>query len=365
MKTIHSNRLTFKSGTSDKEYRIALMEITSTQFDVCVSYGRRGGTLASGCKGSYSTIELAEKTYQKVLKEKLAKGYIIDVSSSPSVIPKSIVRKEALATSVQLLKDVDEDFMLKVLNSKEYVVQEKKDGERRTINKTKSSIYGGNKKGEIVEVSEAIKQSLDNFEDIELDGELVGDKYYVFDLLRFNGKDFKLLDYRERLIQLTKLGLKFGMNIDIVETAWSISEKLAVYEHLKTTNAEGIVLKSITGQYKPGRSISLAFKYKFYKTATIKVSEITTGKRSVQMSILDHGKFINIGAVTIPPNKDMPLVGDYLEVRYLYAYKGGCLFQPTFLFLRNDVDDTDCGISQIIYKKEESDNTAMTIYDLF
>ena len=41
-----------------------------------------------------------------------------------------------------------------------------------------------------------------------------------------------------------------------------------------------------------------------------------------------------------------------IEVRYLYAYKGGSLYQPTFLDVRTDIDEQECLLSQLKYKKE-------------
>jgi len=45
-------------------------------------------------------------------------------------------------------------------------------------------------------------------------------------------------------------------------------------------------------------------------------------------------------------------VDSIIEVRYLYAYKGGNLYQPTYLGVRDDISFEDCLISQLKYKKE-------------
>jgi bifunctional non-homologous end joining protein LigD len=60
-----------------------------------------------------------------------------------------------------------------------------------------------------------------------------------------------------------------------------------------------------------------------------------------------------VGNVTIPPNKDVPAVGSVIEVRYLYAYEGGSLYQPTYKGVRDDVDTEECRMNQLIYKKEQ------------
>jgi bifunctional non-homologous end joining protein LigD len=47
---------------------------------------------------------------------------------------------------------------------------------------------------------------------------------------------------------------------------------------------------------------------------------------------------VSVGNVTIPVNFDIPRVGSVVEVRYLYAYPGGSLYQPVYLGARTDVD---------------------------
>jgi len=46
-------------------------------------------------------------------------------------------------------------------------------------------------------------------------------------------------------------------------------------------------------------------------------------------------------------------VSDVIEVKYLYAYKGGSLYQPSFISIRDDVLVSNCLISQLKYKSEE------------
>ena len=59
-----------------------------------------------------------------------------------------------------------------------------------------------------------------------------------------------------------------------------------------------------------------------------------------------------VGNVTIPANCEIPQKGDLVEVRYLYAYKGGSLYQPTYLGKRSDVDEDECVLNQLKYKAE-------------
>jgi bifunctional non-homologous end joining protein LigD len=48
-----------------------------------------------------------------------------------------------------------------------------------------------------------------------------------------------------------------------------------------------------------------------------------------------------VGKVTIPPNYDVPKVGDLVEVRYLYVGSRGALYQPVYQGVRTDKDGPD------------------------
>ena len=68
--------------------------------------------------------------------------------------------------------------------------------------------------------------------------------------------------------------------------------------------------------------------------------------------IMEDNSRYSIGKVTIPPNHKIPNIGDLVEVQYLYAYRGGAIFQPVYKGRRVDSDLTDATIKQIIFKAE-------------
>ena len=49
-----------------------------------------------------------------------------------------------------------------------------------------------------------------------------------------------------------------------------------------------------------------------------------------------------------------------MEVRYLYCFKGGKVYQPVYLGPRDDVDTNECKMSQIKYKAEDDDEPEIT-----
>ena len=84
---------------------------------------------------------------------------------------------------------------------------------------------------------------------------------------------------------------------------------------------------------------------------------VNSGKRSVGLEALNAaGKAVFVGNVTVPANHNMPEVGSVVDVRFLYAFREGCLYQPCLLGVRDDIDAKDCTTAQQKYKPEETDD---------
>jgi len=206
-----------------------------------------------------------------------------------------------------------------------------------------------NRKGQQVQLPDNISTSIKK--EMILDGEIIGDIEYVFDILSLEGEDLTGLPCIERIAVLNS-NLKLGKGVIVVETAYTTEEKRAMYHRVKNAKGEGVVFKMKNSPYVAGRPNSLGsqIKFKFYKTATFIVKNMTAGKRSVGLELLEGNVRVFMGKVTIPPNKNIPNIGDLVEVRYLYAYKGGAIFQPTYIGVRTDLDLDAANMSQIIYK---------------
>jgi bifunctional non-homologous end joining protein LigD len=76
------------------------------------------------------------------------------------------------------------------------------------------------------------------------------------------------------------------------------------------------------------------------------------GKRSVSLKLFDGTNLVSFGNVTIPANKSIPKPDEVVEVRYLYAFRGGSIFQPVFMGPRDDVKPEECSVDQLKYKPE-------------
>lgn len=363
---------TCQENGSNKEYHIQMVE-SGSGFVINFQYGAIGSTLKPGTKtpGPVSEAE-AEKLFAKLVKERLSKGYIQTGDAQASKFSADVViEKKTHGIFPQLLNAIDEEDVDKYINDDDYLMQEKKDGERRMVKSinpsTESQTFIGlNKKGQEVNLQDfiinAFFEAYDNQSDGEysleecvLDGEILSDKLIVFDILSIHDKDLKNVSCVERLKILNRLVFNSDAGkIQIAETAFTREEKRKMYNELKAANAEGVVFKLKSAKYTAGRPNSggSQFKLKFYKEASFIVKDFTKGKRSVGLELIDEkGQRVHIGKCTIPPNKDLPSIGDVVEVRYLYCYRGGCIFQPFYKDKRNDVDVEECLMSQLKYKQ--------------
>lgn len=344
-----SASLYFKNGSSDKVYHTQL-EKSGNGFVVNFQYGKRGSTLKNGTKTQEPVeYEKAVKIFEKLVKSKTSKGYSPGEEGVKFDSPE--LSDRVSGETPQLLNEIkNETEVLSFISDSNVYLQEKFDGERRMVRKDANETVGINKKGLTVALPTEISNSVKD--NCLLDGEQVGDMLYVWDVLSFNGKCLKQEPYTERLKVLNKVSL--GKNVKVVKTAKTKKEKEALYQSLKESNKEGVVVKQKAHKYVSGRPNSGGdvLKFKFYKTATVRVASHTQGKRSVQMEMIDSNKVVPVGKVTIPSNHKIPQCGDFIEVRYLYAYKGGSLFQPTFLGFRNDQDKEDINLNQLVYKSE-------------
>jgi bifunctional non-homologous end joining protein LigD len=350
--------LYFKDGSSDKVYQCNIAP-QDDGYVVNFAYGRRGGTLKGGTKTTapVSLLE-AEKIYNKLIQEKTSKGYTEGAAGTPYTA--TTATRKLTGYVPQLLNSIAEEEATALLRDDSFVAQEKKDGERMIAAHKDGVVTAGNKKGLSKSIAQPIEDDLKKLKsNIVLDSEVIGDKAYVFDILEVEDENLRSKPYSERLVELTKLAKAFkklGITaLEVVYTAITTKEKAALFNLLEKEEREGIVFKRKDAEYISGRPASNGsqLKYKFYATASVYVSCVND-KRSVAMQILDEttGAWLDVGNVTIPVNKEIPQEGAVIEVRYLYAYKGGSLFQTTYLGERNDVDKDECVISQLKYKAE-------------
>lgn len=341
--------LYFKDDTSDKVYHAEIAP-SGDLFVVNFAYGRRGATLTTGTKTQTPVpLAQAQKIYDKLVAEKMAKGYTPGEDGTPYT---SEGAGEKSGILPQLLNEIDEDKIGWMLHDPGWIAQQKFDGRRMMVRKN-DKVEAVNRKGLIIGAPQPVIDQIATLPgEFILDGEIVGDVYYVFDMLHLN--PYESPTYGDRLISLSLL--EDLPNVKKVYTAHTTKEKKALLDRLVEQGAEGIVFKHLDSYFKHGRPNSGGdmLKYKFYKSLSAVVRQIND-KRSVGLELWDRDRreYKYIGNVTIPPNKDIPAVGTMVEVRYLYATEAGILYQPVYIGPRDDIDD--CLTSQLQFKGVEDD----------
>ncbi len=349
--------LYFKQGSSDKEYHASLQPAGS-DFIVIFAYGRRGGTLSTGTKtASPVDYTTARKIFDRLVAEKMAKGYTVGESGTPY----QQTPKENRCTGIlpQLLNPVEEEQAARLLTDPAWWTQEKTDGKRMLMRRTGERIEGINRSGLIVSLPQTIVDAALALGSQQwlMDGEMIGQVYVTFDALEVACVNLRNEPYSKRLKLLSGF-VPAGSTapIRIIDTATSITAKRGMLEALRRDRREGIVFKRREAGYSPGRPASGGdqLKLKFVATASCLVSGINGARRSVKLELLDEkGSAVPVGSVTIPSNHAIPGPGSVVEVRFLYAFRGGSLFQPVYLGVRDDLTADACVLGQLRLKAED------------
>jgi bifunctional non-homologous end joining protein LigD len=355
-------------GRSDKEYHVQLIPAPAGGLVlVNFQYGRRGGPLTSGTK-TPNPVPLAEgqKVFQRLLKEKTAKGYRSSTDGS-SPAPTTPVGAGGSANEMpcELLEEVTEDEARGLIENDSYAMQTKADGVRRQVRKdARGEIVGINRRGLVVPVEANLLEELKliPLRTFLIDGELVGDKLWAFDLLDADG-DIRSTPYEQRFSDLAQalgdahrqnLGYGRLRHIETVPT-WTGKAKSVSFEILKADLAEGVVFKLLSAPYRAGKN-GQHKKFKFVKTLTAKVLAVReNGKDSVTLGLVEDGQWLTVGRTTAIGQGPYQ-VGDLVEVRYLYATEGRQLFQSVLLGRRDDITEAECTVSQLVFKQGVNGN---------
>jgi bifunctional non-homologous end joining protein LigD len=360
--------LACKSGSKDAVYHLQIVEVEGG-FVVNYQNGRAGGTLASGSKSPKGpgTLELARKTFDKVVKEKMTASppYQPMPGEGSQFTQLSAEMKERLTGLLpQLLNDLPATMNLEeLMRDPNFVVQQKFDGERRLLKQESitGQAIGSNRRGLEVPIPLEIAASIRGVV-CTLDGEIIGTHFHAFDLLELDGKDLRGLAYGMRKDQLNGIAPHFGRHITVVKDALTMPQKLALWRGARRLKQEGIVLKDLNAPYTQGRpnSFGTQYKVKNWNDATVEVMGITPDRRSVMVGVRNPDScqpeaLIEVGAVTIATNQAIPAVADLIDVKYLYAFEGGSMFQPTFKGVRTDLEPIAANLTQLVFKAANLD----------
>jgi bifunctional non-homologous end joining protein LigD len=345
-----------QGGSSDKVYLLTLEE-EAHGWTVTCQYGRRGSALASQQKAVNVTYLAAKKVYDKILREKLSKGYSHTGQEAKAPVAPSGAAVDVLPP--ELLEEVINGDAAKYLADPAYWMQDKSDGVSRGVVKQKGEIFGLNKRGQPVPlpaelVEELAKIELETF---QIDAELVGSKLVCRDLL-IADVDVSQITYAGRFQLLTAIVHAAHVDLISLVKTWTDEEKAPAFVRQRQERREGVVFKLHSAPYRPGRN-GQHKKYKFIKTlSAIAGKPGATGKESVELFLYDdkwsNHKLQLCGTVSLI-GKPAVKEGDVVEVSYLYAQPSGLLSQARMQLVRTDVAPEECTTAQLIFKREEAE----------
>lgn len=341
---------------SDKVYQVRLIQ-TQEGFLVEYSNGKRGSTLVTKLKTEKPVDEETARTvYERTKKAKLKDGYTEDVSGETFKGSENAERKTKF--SPQLLTAIDEDRARQLISGGAHIVQIKHDGERRYLRLENGEVTAANRQGLEVVVAERIRKAASHLQTkgitaFELDCEDMKDHVVVFDVLSLNGKDLRAMGFIQRFSHAAEIETALDGASQAIRLSHPIEDLTwETVQALREAGQEGICLKQPDAPYKAGRNES-QLKLKFWESATTRVAEKNKDRRSVSLEVLDEsGNWLSVGNVTVPQNVQIPEKGQLLDVRYLYAHRGGSLFEPTFEKVRTDLPENSASVLQLKFKGE-------------
>lgn len=362
-------RLENTKGSSNKAYVITLrtsqLDNGATSWEVDAAHGRIGKALRHEPKASTVSHATALKVFDKLLREKLAKGYDLvesefrDAALPPAAAP---APAERVDVPVMLLNPISDAEGEALIADEAWCAELKHDGERRLIVIDNGEAYGVNRRGLKVALDARVRTAALAAPlrgRTVLDGEDMGaDGVMVFDVLMFEGQDTTHLTYRDRLgyracARARLPGLRYAT------TALSTADKARLLQEARASVQEGIVWKQLDAPHTDGRPNSggPALKQKFVESASFRVAGKHPTKRSVEIEVFDTeaSSWIAVGNVTIPPNYDVPAPGQIVECQYLYAYRNGSVYQPVYRGTRSDLDPSDCTRTQLKFVEERTE----------
>jgi len=363
-------RLECKTSGHNKFYEIWLEEPQSNQWKVMFQYGAIGNSPLQGTKTQTPVQRYeADNIYQRLMNEKLAKGYVKVGGSAPASYTNVPAKKTAPTSSYagkylppMLLTAADETMLGKFLKDEDWVAQQKMNGKRVVIECHNGIVVGYNRKNQECPIPTGVAKEMKGLGNLLLDGEMVKDVFHVFDALVLADKPIVGFSYEKRCDKLVDFFLNNTSDyVQRVPHSCGFKDKKKLVDELMKNNEEGVVFKRIDAAYSPGKienlAKAIAVKIKFYREDSFQIISWNQ-KSSIEIGAYDkNGNLVSVGNVTVPAKyADQIVEGYVVRVRYLYATKANQLFQPVLCpdedgdVVQSDLLKMDCKLSKLKYE---------------
>ena len=368
MSLVKSIELFFQEGSSDKVYNAYIIK-DGDGYTVKVAWGRRGSRLNEGAKAIKVPLAAAQKKYDSLVNEKTRKGY---QPITPEVRPAAVAppigegsasrapgRRAKIGPAAQLLTAIDDAELAKFLADDTMIAQQKIDGMRVLATVGEDQPLVTNRDGQATKVDARVFGGLAYLpHGTIVDGELLDDGYWIFDVLQIGDTDVRAQGYLARWELLdNEVEPALTGEVRVVPIASGKKAKQKLHDKLRDAGAEGLVFKHRDAPYTPGRPASGGpqRKHKFIKSCDVVVLE--NAGNAYLMAVYDGKKLFEVGKVFAgTTNASRKLLDAALgrgerpicEVKYLYATDDHQLYQPVFVRARDDKPAKQCVRTQLL-----------------
>lgn len=361
--------LVCKCANHAKEYRVQLVQCENGWSVTCQSGAIGSAMRDQPNRATGVDYQHAKKAFNKVVSEKLSKNppYKLIAGAAPA-LPAGGRILERGTFSPELLTRKTEREVIALAASPRYVFQAKRDDRRLVGVVRKGERFGHNKNGDTItlpaEVAVAMGElcAVSQLQALMLDGEIEKKCFCVWDLLEMDiidipTGDIKIEAYRRRYNVLKQLleNVPSQKFIQLIETAFTMQEKISLLKRAHEEGWEGIVVKDLEAPYAEGRA-GQHFKLKFEQTVSVIVGkkEKPNDHRSVGIYVVNGGgKLHYLGDVGVPDKYPLPPIGAVIDVRVLYQHslEGKATQAKYFGKVRDDVRPDQCTREQLRVKQ--------------
>ena len=360
MRTI---RMAYQAGGSDKIYNIT-PRAKDGGWVLDVERGARLGARVNETRPEVGVFTEAQATklFTELVNKRLKHRdtpYTEDTEGGERATPEPAAAPQSERVGCVLLTAVDANQGAALISNPDYAAEQKHDGKRIILIGTSAGVTAYNRSGLacgisplVLQHAQTLQRSVQSF---AVDGEMIGETYYVFELLELAGTDYREHSYEtrkkilKRLIELAPELTTFVYGY----VAWTIEQKRELLTRMYAAGAEGLVFRQVAALYRTGRQ-PREFKLKFWESATCIVSELNPTKSSVSIQLYNEAnELVDVGHCTVDYRKKGLSVGDLVEIKYLYFNQGGSLYQTSYLGKRDDIPVTDCNLSQLRVKNAQ------------
>lgn len=257
-----------------------------------------------------------------------------------------------------LAEEVDADQLPRYIADDGWWAQQKVDGHRVLIHVQGGKVKVLGRSGQISQHGARFTQpayaDITRLPDCVIDGELVGDVLWLFDLpyhvaegIDTESPYHKRQDALERTFHEWNPGDRYRL----VPTARTPVEKGELALTLLKTRAEGVMLKDVTGAYQPGGRVRSVLKAKYVKEVDVFVTKIgEKGHDSYTLAVFRNGKEVEVGKCSAI-GKATCVKDDVITVRFLYLAENDRLYQPRMIRKRDDKAKAECDWAQLAHAK--------------